>query len=57
MSAIKTDNRYQVKPIEKPPYSFAVWDSEEKRDIAYTNEEVTALGYAAQMNEKGFIEP
>jgi hypothetical protein len=54
--------RYEAKPNDNHVrgveiYSHMVWDSEAKETIAYTASEVTALNYAAQMNEKGFIEP
>lgn len=53
--------RYDVRPNSDPLkgteiYSHMVWDDEAKYAVAYTSSEVVALNYAAQMNEKGFIE-
>lgn len=54
--------RYNARPNDNhirgvEVYSHMVWDSEANEAVAYAASEVTALNYAAQMNEKGFIEP
>jgi hypothetical protein len=56
-----TEKRYIVKPNEPAhlvleAYSHVVWDTQENKPIAYAGP-FTAVEYAAQMNEKGFIEP
>jgi len=46
-----------VREIEREIYSHLVWDCQDKTFVALTVSEATAKNYAAQMNEKGFIEP
>lgn len=62
-SAIKSVIRYtaessngHIRDHELSVYPYLVWDSEEKTFVALASTESLALNYAAQMNEKGFIE-
>lgn len=53
--------RYIVKPNDPPRkhlevYSHMVWDCKEDRPVAYASI-FTAVDYAGQLNEKGYIEP
>ena len=63
MSDTKPEKRYVVKanepntgPKNLRVYSHVVWDTKDNKAIAYAMA-FTAVDYAAQMNEKGFIEP
>lgn len=50
------ENWIVIESTKQPAYNFAVVNSDGEA-IAYTFTRQTAEGYAAQMNEKGFIEP
>ena len=57
----ETKLRYIAKPNDPAPrgtevYSHVVWDNHDKKAIAYASV-FTAVDFAGQMNEKGFIEP
>lgn len=51
-----TPARYIAVQVSKPPYTFAVHDSKENRDLAFTTDQGVAEGYADQMNTQGYIE-
>lgn len=46
-----------IRDIELEIYPYLVWDCEEKTFVALASSEPLALNYAAQINERGFIEP
>lgn len=51
-----SDNWIVIESTRQPAYNFAV-ANKDGEVIAYTFTRQAAEGYAAQMNEKGFIEP
>jgi len=46
-----------IRDHELQIYPYLVWDCQDKTFVALASSEALANNYAAQMNEKGFIEP
>lgn len=53
---IAKSTKGHVREIEIQVYPYLVWDCQEETFVALATSEKTAANYAAQMNEKGFIE-